>query len=84
MIRRLSLTIPLVHCLSDSIESESIVFEHLKALMSLNAIFFSSTLLQDGIQQNWFKRLMKATTRKASSRINRIALKFSAIAQSAV
>jgi len=22
--------------------------------MSLNAIFFSSTLLQDGIQQNWF------------------------------
>lgn len=35
--------------------------------MSLNAIIFSSTLLQDGIQQNWFaKRLMKGYNQKGT------------------
>jgi len=43
--------------------------------MSLNAIIFSSTLLQDGIQQNWFEALDEGYNQKGIFSINRIALK---------
>lgn len=49
----------LLHCVPGSIESKSVAFDHLKALMNPNAIVFGSTLLQGGVQRNWFaKRLM--------------------------
>lgn len=55
----------LLHCLPGSIESKSIVFEHLKALMNPNAVIFGSTLLQGGVQRNWFaKRLMETYNKK--------------------
>lgn len=49
----------LLHCVPGSIESKSVAFNHLKALMNPNAIIFGSTLLQGGVQRSWFaKRLM--------------------------
>ncbi len=49
----------LLHCVPGSIESKSVAFDHLKALMNPNAIVFGSTLLQGGVQRNWLaKRLM--------------------------
>ena len=36
----------LLHCVPGSIESKSVVFDHLKALMNPNAVLFGSTLLQ--------------------------------------
>jgi 2-polyprenyl-3-methyl-5-hydroxy-6-metoxy-1,4-benzoquinol methylase len=55
----------LLHCLPGSIESKSVVFTHLKALMNPNAIIFGSTLLQDGVRRNWFaKRLMDIYNKK--------------------
>jgi 2-polyprenyl-3-methyl-5-hydroxy-6-metoxy-1,4-benzoquinol methylase len=48
----------LLHCLPGSIESKSIAFDYLRAMMNPNAVIFGSTLLQ-GIPRNWFaKRLM--------------------------
>jgi 2-polyprenyl-3-methyl-5-hydroxy-6-metoxy-1,4-benzoquinol methylase len=55
----------LLHCLPGSIESKSIAFEHLKALMNPNAVLFGSTLLQGGVPRNWFaKRLMDLYNKK--------------------
>lgn len=55
----------LLHCIPGSIESKSIAFDHLKALMNPNAIIFGSTLLQGGVQRNWFaKRLMKTYNKR--------------------
>ncbi|HEY9769755.1 MAG TPA: class I SAM-dependent methyltransferase [Coleofasciculaceae cyanobacterium] len=55
----------LLHCLPGSIESKSVAFDHLKALMNPKAIVFGSTLLQGGVQRNWFaKHLMDAYNRK--------------------
>jgi 2-polyprenyl-3-methyl-5-hydroxy-6-metoxy-1,4-benzoquinol methylase len=55
----------LLHCIPGSIESKSVAFDHLKALMKPNAIIFGSTLLQDGVQQSWLaKRLMSAYNKK--------------------
>ena len=49
----------LLHCLPGSIELKSVAFDNLKTLMNPNAVLFGSTLLQGGIQRNWFaKRLM--------------------------
>lgn len=55
----------LLHCLPGSIESKSVVFTHLKALMNPNAVIFGSTLLQGSVQRNWFaKRLMDLYNKK--------------------
>jgi 2-polyprenyl-3-methyl-5-hydroxy-6-metoxy-1,4-benzoquinol methylase len=55
----------LLHCIPGSIESKSVAFAHLKALMNPNAIIFGSTLLQGGVQRNWFaKHLMNAYNKK--------------------
>jgi 2-polyprenyl-3-methyl-5-hydroxy-6-metoxy-1,4-benzoquinol methylase len=55
----------LLHCIPGSIESKSVAFDHLKALMNPNAIVFGSTLLQGDVQRSWMaKRLMDAYNRK--------------------
>jgi len=49
----------LLHCLPGSIESKSLAFDHLRALMNPGAVLFGSTLLQGGVIRNWpAKRLM--------------------------
>jgi len=49
----------LLHCLPGTIDSKSVVFDHLRELMHPNAVIFGSTLLQGGVSRNWFaKRLM--------------------------
>lgn len=49
----------LLHCIPGSIESKSVAFDHLKALMNPGAVLFGSTLLQGGVARSWFaKRLM--------------------------
>jgi Methyltransferase domain len=54
----------LLHCLPGSIESKSIAFDYLRAMMNPNAVIFGSTLLQ-GIPRNWFaKRLMSVYNSK--------------------
>ncbi len=51
----------LLHCIPGSIESKSVAFDHLKALMNPNAVLFGATLLQGGVRRNWFaRRLMDA------------------------
>lgn len=55
----------LLHCIPGSIESKSVIFTHLKALMKPNAVIFGSTLLQGSVQRNWFaKRLMDTYNQK--------------------
>jgi 2-polyprenyl-3-methyl-5-hydroxy-6-metoxy-1,4-benzoquinol methylase len=55
----------LLHCIPGSIESKSVAFDHLKALMNPNAVLFGSTLLQGGVPRSWFaKRLMDAYNKK--------------------
>lgn len=55
----------LLHCIPGSIESKSVAFDHLKALMKPNAVLFGSTLLQGGVPRSWFaKRLMDAYNKK--------------------
>ncbi|MFB2896191.1 class I SAM-dependent methyltransferase [Aerosakkonemataceae cyanobacterium BLCC-F50] len=55
----------LLHCIPGSIESKSVVFDHLKALMNPNAVLFGSTLLQGGVRRNWLaKRLMDVYNKK--------------------
>jgi 2-polyprenyl-3-methyl-5-hydroxy-6-metoxy-1,4-benzoquinol methylase len=56
----------LLHCIPGSIESKSVIFDHLKALMNPNAIVFGSTLLQgNGVQRNGLaKRLMAAYNKR--------------------
>lgn len=55
----------LLHCVPGSIESKSIAFDHLKALMNPNAVLFGSTLLQGGVSRNELaKRLMDIYNKK--------------------
>jgi len=55
----------LLHCIPGSMESKSVVFDHLKALMNPGAVLFGSTLLQGGVPRNWLaKRLMDAYNKK--------------------
>src|ERR1700730_18234548 len=49
----------LLHCLPGTIESKSVSFDHLKAMMNSGAVIFGSTLLQGGVARSWpAKRLM--------------------------
>jgi len=55
----------LLHCVPGSIESKSVVFDHLMALMNPNAVLFGSTLLQGGVPRTWLaKRLMDAYNKR--------------------
>ena len=55
----------LLHCISGSIESKSVAFDHLMPLMNPNATLFGSTLLQGGVSRNWFaKRLMRTYNKR--------------------
>jgi SAM-dependent methyltransferase len=55
----------LLHCLPGTIESKSVVFDHLKALMKPNGVFFGSTLLQGDVPRNRLaKGLMDVYNRK--------------------
>lgn len=55
----------LLHCLPGSIESKSVVFDHLEALMNPNAVLFGSTLLQGGVSRSGLaKRLMGVYNKK--------------------
>jgi 2-polyprenyl-3-methyl-5-hydroxy-6-metoxy-1,4-benzoquinol methylase len=55
----------LLHCLPGSLESKSVVFDHLKALMNPGAVVFGSTLLQGGVPRSRAaKRLMDFYNKK--------------------
>ena len=55
----------LLHCIPGTIESKSMVFDHLLNMINPNGLFFGSTLLQGGVARNWFaKRLMDVYNRK--------------------
>lgn len=43
----------LLHCIPGTIESKSMAFHHLRALMNPGAVIFGSTLLQGGVSRNW-------------------------------
>jgi SAM-dependent methyltransferase len=56
----------LLHCLPGSIDSKSVAFDHLKALMKPGAVIFGATLLQGGVAKSWpAKRLMDFYNGKA-------------------
>jgi len=55
----------LLHCLPGDLESKSVVFDHLKALMNPGAVLFGSTILQGGVRHHWLgKRLLQVYNRK--------------------
>lgn len=55
----------LLHCLPGSISEKSAAFDHLKPLMSQNAMIFGSTMLWSGVSKNWpAKRLMHFYNKK--------------------
>ena len=46
----------LLHCLPGTMESKSVAFDHLKALMNPGAVLFGSTLLQGGVARRWYAK----------------------------
>ena len=55
----------LLHCLPGTMETKSVVFDHLKELMNPKAVLFGSTLLQDGVRRSWpARQLMRLYNRK--------------------
>lgn len=55
----------LLHCIPGSIESKSVAFDHLKALMNPGARIFGSTLLQGGVHRSGAaRRLMGIYNKK--------------------
>lgn len=54
----------LLHCIPGSIESKSVAFEHLKALMNPNAVLFGSTLLQGDVPRSWLAKSLMNTYNK--------------------
>jgi hypothetical protein len=54
----------LLHCLPGSMESKSVVFDHLIPLMNSDAVLFGSTLLQGGVPRNWVARRLMDTYNK--------------------
>lgn len=50
----------LIHCLPGTMQSKSVLFDHLMELMNPGAVLFGSTLLQVGVKRGWTARkLMK-------------------------
>ncbi len=55
----------LLHCVPGIIETKSVAFDHLKALLNPQATIFGATLLQGGVPRNWSaRRLMDLYNRK--------------------
>jgi hypothetical protein len=55
-----------LHCLPGSMESKSVIFDHLKQHMNPGAVIFGSTLLHEGATRGWFaRRLMDTYNHKA-------------------
>lgn len=55
----------LLHCLPGSMQSKSVAFDHMKALMNPGAVLFGSTLLHGGVHRGRFaQRLMKLYNEK--------------------
>lgn len=55
----------LLHCLPGDMTAKSVVFDHLKALLSPNGVLFGSTILQGDLPRNWgARRLMALYNRK--------------------
>ena len=55
----------LFHCLPGDVESKSVVFDHVAALMNPGAVLFGATLLQGGVPRKWIaQRLMEVYNRK--------------------
>jgi Methyltransferase domain len=55
----------LLHCVPGPIESKSIAFDRLKAVMNPKAAIFGATLLQGGVHRNWgARRLMDIYNKK--------------------
>ena len=55
----------LLHCLPGDMESKSVVFDHIAALMNSEGVVFGSTLLPGSVTRKWVaKRLMNVYNRK--------------------
>ncbi len=55
----------LLHCLPGSISEKAVAFDHLKTLMTQNAVIFGSTILQGGVKRTWAaKQLMHLYNKK--------------------
>jgi len=55
----------LLHCLPGSMDSKSVAFDYLKALLNPNGVIFGATLLQGGVNRSWAaKRLMNVYNKK--------------------
>jgi len=55
----------LLHCLPGTIESKSVVFDHLRGLLNSGGVLFGATLLQGGVRRSWTaRRLMAAYSRR--------------------
>jgi SAM-dependent methyltransferase len=50
----------LLHCLTGTIRSKGVVFEHLAALVNPGGVIFGATLLHDGVPRNWMARQVMA------------------------
>lgn len=55
----------LLHCLPGSMDSKSVAFDHLKALLNPDGVLFGATLVQGGVKPSWLaKRLMTIYNKK--------------------
>ncbi len=55
----------LVHCLPGTMQTKSVLFDHLLEIMNPGAVIFGSTLLQEGVDRGWAAiRLMNFYNRK--------------------
>ncbi len=55
----------LLHCLPGDFSIKGVLFDHLKNLMTPDAVIFGSTILQDGVSPNYLaKRLMNFYNKK--------------------
>ena len=50
----------LLHCLPGTIQTKSVVFHHLKALLNPGGVMFGATLLYGGVNRNWAARQLMA------------------------
>ncbi len=46
----------LIHCLPGTMQTKSVIFDHLAPIMNPGAVIFGSTLLQGGVPRGWMAR----------------------------
>lgn len=51
----------LLHCLPGTIRTKSVVFEHVRAVMTPGAVVFGASVLQGGVAHGWLARRMLAS-----------------------